>query len=116
QGRADLRRLRLYARLPGRALHARREARRDRRGHERGAAHGDRADGARRGGREPVGLRAGGLERGGSRLGGPPGSPPGRLRVVPATEAVDSFDVGSPGTRRGADLEATPLLRTSAWV
>jgi len=35
---------------------------------------------------------------------------------VPATEAVDSFDVGSPGTRRGADLEATPLLRTSAWV
>ena len=42
----DPRRLRLHARVPRRALPARREDLRDRRGHERGAAHGDRAPAA----------------------------------------------------------------------
>ena len=46
--RADPRRLRLHARVRRRALPARRQARRDRRGHERGAEDGHRARAARR--------------------------------------------------------------------
>ena len=42
QGGADSRRLRLRQRISGRALHARRQARRNRRGHQRSAAHDHR--------------------------------------------------------------------------
>ena len=62
QGRADPRRLRLHARVPRRALPARREAVRDRRGHERDAAHHHRPRDLQRGLMDTARLRELGLQ------------------------------------------------------